>query len=470
MKLKSIICLVFCVGVVFNLHGQILPAAFGVATPSRPVGSNLGSSGPIITSGLVLYLDAGNTSSYPGSGTTWTDLSGNNNHGTLINGPTYSSTNGGSIVLDGSNDYIDFGNSASLNAIGGTTNITVSGWAYYTAYGGGGQSYSVLTVKGSPWTWLLENYLDTFRFRIVAGGADVSVGDVTTHQLNVWYNVVGTYDGSNMRLYINGVLKNTVPQTGTLATNSETAKIGTWQGTNYNLTGRVSNVSIYNRVLTAAEVLENYNALRPRFGDVTNPTTGKIWMDRNLGATQVATSSTDHLAYGNLYQWGRGSDGHELINWTNGTSGEAANGQTLTQTDTPGNLFISNSSNAGDWRSTQNDNLWQGVSGMNNNPCPTAYRLPTVAEWEAESISWVQAPISSENSSVGALASPLKLPMAGNRSQNNGRVPGGVGTYGSYWSSTVNSTWSYAFLFSSLTSFTNSYRRASGRSVRCIKD
>jgi hypothetical protein len=273
-----------------------------------------------------------------------------------------------------------------------------------------------------------------------------------------------------MRLYINGVLKNTVPQTGTLATNSETAKIGTWQGTNYNLTGRVSNVSIYNRVLTAAEVLENYNALRPRFGDVTNPTTGKIWMDRNLGATQVATSSTDHLAYGNLYQWGRGSDGHELINWTNGTSGEAANGQTLTQTDTPGNLFISNSSNAGDWRSTQNDNLWQGVSGMNNNPCPTAYRLPTVAEWEAESISWVQAPISSENSSVGALASPLKLPMAGNRSQNNGRVPGGVGTYGSYWSSTVNSTWSYAFLFSSLTSFTNSYRRASGRSVRCIKD
>jgi hypothetical protein len=265
MKFKSLVSLVFGIGVVFNLHAQILPAVFGAAAPSRPVASNLGSSGPLITSGLVLHLDAGNTSSYSGSGTTWTDLSGNNNHGTLINGPTYSSTNGGSLVLDGSNDYIDFGNSASLRAIGGTTNITVSAWVYYSAYGGGGQSYSVITVKGAPWTWLLENYLDTFRFRIVAGGADVSVGDVSTHQLNVWYNVVGTYDGSNMRLYINGVLKNTVPQTGTLATNTETAKIGTWQGTNYNLTGRVSNVFLYNRVLTASEVLQNYNALLPRF-------------------------------------------------------------------------------------------------------------------------------------------------------------------------------------------------------------
>ena len=82
MKLKSIVSLVFCIGVVFNLHGQILPAAFGVYSPSRPVAN------PIITSGLVLHLDAGNTSSYPGSGTTWTDLSVNGYNGTLTNGPT----------------------------------------------------------------------------------------------------------------------------------------------------------------------------------------------------------------------------------------------------------------------------------------------------------------------------------------------------------------------------------------------
>ena len=220
----------------------------------------------IVTNGLVLCLDAGNSRSYPGSGTTWTDLSGLSNTGTLTNGPTYSSSNGGSIVFDGVDDYVDLGNPSSLSAIGGTTNITASGWAYYTAYGGGGQSYSVITVKGSPWTWLLENLSSTFRFRITAGGSDVNVADTSTHALNTWYNVVGTYDGSNMKIYVNGVLKNTAAQTGTLATNTETAKIGTWQGTNYNLTGRVSNVSIYNRALTAAEIKQNYNALKGRFG------------------------------------------------------------------------------------------------------------------------------------------------------------------------------------------------------------
>jgi hypothetical protein len=137
---------------------------------------------------------------------------------------------------------------------------------YNIAYGGGGQPYSVITVKGNPWTWLLENPSNTFRFRITAGGSDVNVADISTHLLNTWYNVVGSYDGSNMKIYVNGVLKNTVAQTGTLATNAVTAKIGTFQGTNYNLTGRVSNISIYNRALTATEVQQNFNATRSRFG------------------------------------------------------------------------------------------------------------------------------------------------------------------------------------------------------------
>jgi hypothetical protein len=219
----------------------------------------------IIRSNLVLCLDAANPKSYPGSGTTWTDLSGNGNNGTLVNGVGYNSSNLGSLSFDGVNDYVDCGNTASLSAIGGTTNITVSGWAYYTAYGGGGQPYSVITVKGNPWTWLLENPSNTFRFRITAGAADVNVADTSTHLLNTWYNVVGTYDGSNMRIYVNGVLKNTKAQTGTLATNAVTAKIGTFQGTNYNLTGRVSNVSIYNKALTPQEIQQNFNATRSRF-------------------------------------------------------------------------------------------------------------------------------------------------------------------------------------------------------------
>ena len=220
----------------------------------------------IVTDGLVLCLDAGNVKSYPGSGTTWTDLSGNGNNGALVNGVGYNSDNNGALTFDGVNDYIDCGNTSSLSAIGGTTNITVSGWAHYTAYGGGGQPYSVITVKGNPWTWLLENPYYTFRFRITAGGADVNIADTSTHLLNIWYNVVGTYDGSNMRIYVNGVLKNTRAQTGTLATNATTAKIGTFQGTNYNLTGRVSNVSIYNRALTPQEIQQNFNATRGRYG------------------------------------------------------------------------------------------------------------------------------------------------------------------------------------------------------------
>src|SRR6056297_790033 len=114
--------------------------------------------------------------------------------------------------------------------------------------------------------------------------------------------------------------------------------------------------------------------------DVYNPTTGKIWMDRNLGASQVATSSTDAAAYGDLYQWGRAADGHESR-----TSGTTA---ALATSDTPGHGdFITSNSSPYDWRNPQNDNLWQGVSGTNN-PCPSGYRLPTEAEWEEEVTSW----------------------------------------------------------------------------------
>lgn len=94
---------------------------------------------------------------------------------------------------------------------------------------------------------------------------------------------------------------------------------------------------------------------------------GGIWMDRNLGATQVATSSTDAASYGDLYQWGRGTDGHELR--TSNTT------TTISTTDLPGHGdFITEVSNPNDWRSPQNDNLWQGVNGINN-PCPRRYRL-----------------------------------------------------------------------------------------------
>jgi uncharacterized protein (TIGR02145 family) len=189
--------------------------------------------------------------------------------------------------------------------------------------------------------------------------------------------------------------------------------------------------------------------------EVTNPTTGEIWMDRNLGASQVATSSTDAAAYGDLYQWGRAADGHQLR--TSGTT------SILATSDNPGHGdFITPGSSPYDWRSPQNDNLWQGVSGTNN-PCPSGYRLPTEAEWEAERTSW------SSNNAAGAFASPLKLPVAGRRSYSNGSL-GSVGSFGYYWSSAVGGTYSRRLYFYGSDAGMGSDVRAVGYSVRCLKD
>jgi hypothetical protein len=189
--------------------------------------------------------------------------------------------------------------------------------------------------------------------------------------------------------------------------------------------------------------------------DVTNPATGKIWMDRNLGAAQVATSSTDANSYGDLYQWGRRSDGHQCR-----TSPITS---ALSSIDQPTHdNFILAPNSPYDWRSPQNTNLWQGVNGVNN-PCPSDYRLPTEAELLAELLSW------SSNDAQGAFASPLKLPMAGFRFPNNGSLTL-VSTGGIYWSSTFDPSYSRYLYFHSSSVFTSGQNRAFGSSVRCLKD
>jgi len=135
----------------------------------------------------------------------------------------------------------------------------------------------------------------------------------------------------------------------------------------------------------------------------------------------------------------------------------------LATSDTPGHgNFIIADSSPSDWRSTQNDNLWQGASGTNN-PCPSGYRLPTEAEWEAERVSW------SSNNAVGAFASPLKLPMAGLRKYKDGTLSD-VGSIGFYWSSTVTGIFSRFLYFRSNIALVNRNYRAFGFSVRCLKD
>ena len=198
----------------------------------------------------------------------------------------------------------------------------------------------------------------------------------------------------------------------------------------------------------------------PPTPNVTNPTTGKIWMDRNLGASQVATSSTDANAYGDLYQWGRAADGHESR--TSATTSTNATSAVPNDGNAWDGFFITEVSSPYDWLTPQDDNLWQGVSGTNN-PCPSGYRLPTEAEWEAERTSW------SSNNAAGAFASPLKLPVAGLRDSSDGSLFD-VGSGGNYWSSAVGGANSRYLYFNGSDAGVSSNGRASGFSVRCLKD
>jgi len=191
------------------------------------------------------------------------------------------------------------------------------------------------------------------------------------------------------------------------------------------------------------------------WNDVYNPTTGKVWMDRNLGASRVATNTNDDKAWGDFYQWGRLKDGHQCRN--------SSTTATLSSTDIPGHAnFITNSN---DWRSPQNDNLWQGTNGGMNNPCPSGYRLPTYTELDAERASW------SAQTGDAAFNSPLKLTVGGRR-----HVDGSwIGSANGYlWTSTLLSStstrvlvfWSWGLGWNDF--FSGS--RGTGCTVRCIKN
>jgi uncharacterized protein (TIGR02145 family) len=201
---------------------------------------------------------------------------------------------------------------------------------------------------------------------------------------------------------------------------------------------------------------------------------GRTWLNNNLGANYAnttngafnpaaqATSSTDANAYGSLFQWGRGADGHELMNWSSGSTGTAVNAATsgTSTSTTPGNSFLSGLTN---WYTGTNPtpaSLWQGVNGTNN-PCPIGFRLPTETELNNQILSW------SANTSAGALASPLKLPMTGLRNRSNGSLIF-VGSSGSYQSSTVSGTNALFLSFSSSNAIISFDSRAYGFSVRCI--
>ena len=235
----------------------------------------------LVTSGLVLHLDAGNATSYPGSGTTWTDLSPSATNATLVNGPTYSTVGSGSIVFDGSNDYANLGNILGYD---GSTGFTLSSWIRTTNT----TNNQPLTIMGkniisSPYTGYQLGFntstatnpdIGKIGCALVDGSTTV-LRKLTTGTYNngTWYNVVMTYDGTKTRagmlLYINGVVPALVNQDATSfagsLSNSANFQIGARNGTAQPFPGNVAIAMVYNRSLSSAEVLQNYNARSARF-------------------------------------------------------------------------------------------------------------------------------------------------------------------------------------------------------------
>ena len=243
-------------GGVFNLRAQLIYKA-----------SNNWAV-DIVTAGLVLNLDAGNPNSYPGSGTTWTDLSGNGNNGTLTNGPTYSSADGGSIVFDGTDDYVAETSGLSDSFFQGSWSISF--WANFDVVNTSSSSTedrpllhhgSSVTRKGI--------HLTTRHSKLHFGLIADDLTGTQTLTTNIWYNIVFTLNNTSYakQIYINGSIDNSHTGGGAYTGTGSNTKIGGRAlGFGNYFDGNMSSVAAYNRIITAAEVTQNYNTMKGRYG------------------------------------------------------------------------------------------------------------------------------------------------------------------------------------------------------------
>lgn len=218
---------------------------------------------------LRILLDAANPKSYPGSGLTWTDISGNQNQGTLTGGPVYSTANMGVITFDGVNDYTTFSNITQLNF--GTDSFSCAFWIYPTAWADG-TSRGILDKKTNDTTngWVIYNdgaggRQNKINARLGLQNNFPSTTNVTT---NTWQQWVFVRSPSNLFWYLNGVLDATGAANGTTVTDSAVFDVGrskTWGGW---FKGNMGQVAIYNRALDSSEILELYQSTRGRYNQL----------------------------------------------------------------------------------------------------------------------------------------------------------------------------------------------------------
>jgi len=214
----------------------------------------------IIQDGLVLNLDAGASISYPGSGTTWTDLSGNGNNGTLVNGVGYSGDNGGSLSFDGSNDYGDLGTFFTF------TNFTISLWVYP---GSTQVQYADIFDNNHSSTRNFvcqQDNLNTNQYEFICLNAtNNSRTSAFTLTANTWHYLTFTWNNSVASGYINGVFHSSGSAANPINYVSPNLKLADWNNGGRNWNGRMSNFMVHNRVLTASEIQQNFNATKSRF-------------------------------------------------------------------------------------------------------------------------------------------------------------------------------------------------------------
>ena len=227
-------------------------------------------AGPrIVTDGLIMHLDAADLNSYPGSGSTWYDLSGNNRTATLFNTPTFNSSNSGSLTFSTASL-----NYATASNIGSISNWTAECWVKFNStttnqvamvignqFNGSNAINFTIGTNGAPTSWNIQAGFFDGAWRNTTGFAPV---------VGTWYQIVGTYDGTTIRQYVNGAANGgTLTYSGTPTSGGEIRMMRRWDdivSTGNLFNGNLAIARLYNRALTAAEILQNYNAQKGRFG------------------------------------------------------------------------------------------------------------------------------------------------------------------------------------------------------------
>ncbi|MFB0904156.1 MAG: FISUMP domain-containing protein, partial [Nonlabens sp.] len=378
---------------------------------------------------------------------------------TVSTAGTYSilaSANGVSFAKAG--DFTTGDNIITLTGSGTPTAATTDSYAFNTSPGFNFNATAYATEASSGGSALISG------FAAQSSAGNIVVNEAVsgvTQTLRASFTRAGSYRidvpaVSGISFYGEGSFSGTSPQDVVLTASG----ISTVESTHSYALGTTPSYS-FDRVTASA------------ITTIASAVTDRIWMDRDLGASRQALSSTDYLAYGSLYQWGRKSDGHQLIDWSSNTSpgtvndlpAHHASNYSEVNSDVPADgKFIIEANYPYDWRVStsqiQEGNLWTGASGVNN-PCPAGFRVPTIVEWEDETN------ITNSDSAF----TQLKLVVAGGRNYRHAAIYN-TGVYGSYWSATVTVDGYNANsrIFGSGGIISSSDYRALGSSVRCLKD